>query len=56
MLTVPRKIEGLCIENLLYSDFLLFSWTFSYAGDSDFELSVKGATVGIEDLQVEIQL
>ena len=25
---------------------------FSYAGDSDFELSVKGISVGIEDLQV----
>ena len=26
--------------------------TFSYAGDSDFALSVKGVSVGIEDLQV----
>ena len=27
--------------------------TFSYAGDSDFALSVKGVSVGIEDLQVK---
>ena len=26
---------------------------YSYAGDSDFELSVKGVSVGIEDLQVQ---
>lgn len=30
----------------------LFSFKYSYAGDSDFELSVKGISVGIEDLQV----
>ena len=27
---------------------------YRYAGDSDFALSVKGVTVGIEDLQVNI--
>ena len=38
-------------RNILNNCFL-FSFKYSYAGDSDFELSVKGISVGIEDLQV----
>ena len=38
-------------RNILTNCFL-FSFKYSYAGDSDFELSVKGISVGIEDLQV----
>ena len=38
-------------KNILNNCFLL-SFKYSYAGDSDFELSVKGISVGIEDLQV----
>ena len=54
-------------ENLYFSEFrkdrkniflkftisvLFIVIAFSYGGDSDFALSVKGVSVGIEDLQV----
>ena len=42
----------LFINNQFYFEFVCFTLS-SYAGDSDFELSVKGVSVGIEDLQVE---
>ena len=35
-----------------FSNFCFIVIAFSYAGDSDFALSVKGVSVGIEDLQV----
>ena len=45
-----EKIEKIFIKFLISVIFLVIA--FSYAGDSDFELSVKGVSVGIEDLQV----
>ena len=45
-----EKIEKIFIKFLISVLFLVIA--FSYAGDSDFELSVKGVSVGIEDLQV----
>ena len=45
-----EKIEKFFIKFLISVLFLVIA--FSYAGDSDFELSVKGVSVGIEDLQV----
>ena len=45
-----EKIEKIFIKLLISGLFLVIA--FSYAGDSDFELSVKGVSVGIEDLQV----
>ena len=46
-----EKIEKIFFLNLLI--FVLFIViAFSYGGDSDFALSVKGVSVGIEDLQV----
>ena len=45
-----EKIEKFSIKFLISVLFLVIA--FSYAGDSDFELSVKGVSVGIEDLQV----
>lgn len=42
-----KKIDGIAL-----SFSLIYFIHFSYAGDADFELSVKGITVGIEDLQV----
>ena len=45
-----EKIENFFIKFLISVLFLVIA--FSYAGDSDFELSVKGVSVGIEDLQV----
>ena len=45
-----EKIEKIFIKFIISVLFLVIA--FSYAGDSDFELSVKGVSVGIEDLQV----
>ena len=45
-----EKIEKFFIKFLISVLFRVIA--FSYAGDSDFELSVKGVSVGIEDLQV----
>ena len=45
-----------CLKFISYLTNSIFNLCFtlsSYAGDSDFELSVKGVSVGIEDLQVE---
>ena len=46
-----EKIEKIFFLNLLIS-VLFIVIAFSYGGDSDFALSVKGVSVGIEDLQV----
>ena len=49
-------LSRLSKDRIFFQNFLIavlfIVITFSYAGDSDFALSVKGVSVGIEDLQV----